>query len=171
MTRDTKISYTLPYFDDWHRKPEDRIELEVNAYVDGIHAGRGVYLTGSVTWRTRSSMSRWQTPHEPDSWKPWGDYLYRVSETGSMRGVTDLKPTRKMCDTVRDAVFYLLEPPSDEMRLRVAVEQTQRIIRLAGEEMARKNKEATTFLQRLEDAVGVPLGTAAQVAAKGAANE
>lgn len=170
MTRDTKISYTLPHFDDWQRKPEDRIELEASAYVGTFDVGWDVYLSGSVTWRTRSVMSRLMSPDDPESWKPWGQYLYRVTPEGSLLGASGIKPTSKMQDTVRNAVFELLEPPSDEMRLRVAVEQTQRIIRNAGEEMSRKNKEATTFLQRLEDAVGVPLGTAAQVAAKGAAN-
>lgn len=130
-------SYSLPRFDDWQAKPEWRLQLDADAYVENFAVGREVFLSGRVSWRT--------IPGRPDSegWQYAGDHLYRVTVAGGILDASDLDPTDKMRAKVRDSVATHLVNPSDKLRLRV--------VRVIIEQ--RRISAQNTFNQELKDLV------------------
>ena len=157
--RETKVSYTLPWFDDWQSNQERRISLRVDVFVDTFAVGRAVHLAGRVSFRTipgRSDLEGW---HIDDT------YLYRVDARGSSFGgdVIGRPPTDAMVKTVRDAALSMLEEPSDHLRMVTARRMVEQRNRSARETFDRENKETATFLTRFEDALGVDLGSIAKV--------
>ena len=153
--RPTQISYNLPGFDSFQSSQPQRTILEATAYVDGVDVGRGVFLSGSVHYRTVQGR-----PDE-DGWAHYGWYLYRVSEDGSYPAST-LEPTQPMVDRLRTSLADLLEPPSDNLRLRTALRLVESRNTQARAEYERTSRDTALLLTRFEDAMGIELGTVAQ---------
>lgn len=144
---ETKITYSLPRFDDWQADAEWRVALEADAYVDAFPVGRDVYLTGRVSWRT--------IPGKPDSegWQYGGSYLYRVTEEGSYIG--DLDPTEKMAATVREAVAPDLIAPSDALRLETAKQHARNRVESASDTYKRELRDTIELSERFAKALAV----------------
>ena len=142
-------SYSLPHFDDWQAKPEWRLQLDADAYVDTYPVGRDVFLTGRISWRT--------IPGRPDAdgWQYNGDYLYRVTNEGSHIG--GLEPTDKMRATVRDAISADLVEPSDALRLATVRATIQRRDDNANDEHERKVRDTQELAERFATALIVDL--------------
>ncbi len=144
-------TYSLPRFYDWQAKPEWRLQLDADAYVDTFAVGRDVFLTGRVSWRT--------IPGRPDAdgWQYNGDHLYRVTDEGSNLYASDLEPTDKMRATVRDELATLLVEPSDELRLTVARDTIERRETNAKDVYDREQRDTVELAERFATAIGVAL--------------
>ncbi len=145
-------SYSLPRFEDWQAKPEWRLQLEADAYVDTFAVGRDVFLTGRISWRT--------IPHRPDAdgWSTNGWSLYRVDADGSSLYASDREPTTNMVATIRDhiASSNLLEP-SDELRLATVRDIITRRNENAKDELERTQRDTLELAERFATAIGVAL--------------
>ena len=142
-------SYSLPQFDNWQAKPEWRLQLDADAYVENFAVGREVFLSGRVSWRT--------IPGRPDSegWQYNGDHLYRVTVTGSMLEASNLDPTDKMRAKVRESVATHLVEPSDELRLTTARETIARRKTRAEDTYKGETRDTVELAERFATAIGV----------------
>ena len=142
-------SYSLPRFDDWQAKPEWRLQLDADAYVDTFAVGRDVFLTGRISWKT--------IPGRPDAdgWQYNGDHLYRVE--GDSSHALGLDPTDKMRATVRDTIASHLVEPSDALRLEVARDTIERRETNAKDVYDREQRDTVELAERFATAIGVAL--------------
>jgi len=147
-----KVSYTLPRWEDWQAGQDWRTALEATVYLQGGEpVGRGVYVGGSVTFRT--------LPHRPDldGWQYGGDYLYRVDDAEGRRELATFggpEPTDRMRRTVREAVAPLLEAPSDGVRLRVLRDSVARRNYNAERAYHDTNRDTARLAARMLEALG-----------------
>ena len=153
-----KIGYTLPRFDDWQADHDWRLQLNVDVYVETVDVGRGVYLSGRVSWNTIPGFA------DRIGWFVAGEHVYRVTESGSALEASDLPPTAKMAERLRNQVLPHIFDPSDELRLRVAADTVRRRNHNAENEFRRANEDTAKLLARFEDAMAVPLGTVGEAA-------
>ncbi len=144
-------TYSLPRFDDWQAKPEWRLQLDADAYVDTFAVGRDVYLTGRVSWRTISGRP------DADGWQYNGDHLSRVTPEGSSLYASDLEPTDKMRATVRAAIATLLVEPSDKLRLETVRRDIQRRTTNAKDDHKKADRDTLELAERFATAMVVPL--------------
>ena len=144
-------SYSLPTFEDWQAKPEWRLQLEADAYVDTFAVGRDVFLTGRVSWRTIAGRP------DADGWQYNGDHLYRVTDEGSNLYASDLEPTDKMRATVRDELATLLVEPSDELRIATVRDVIERRTTNAKDEHDRTDRDTLELAERFASALIVDL--------------
>ncbi len=145
-------SYSLPRFEDWQAKPEWRLQLESDAYVDTFAVGRDVFLTGRISWRT--------IPHKPDAdgWSTNGWSLYRVDADGSSLYASDREPTSNMVATIRDHIAATnLRAPSDALRMETAREQIQRRTTNAKDEHDKADRDTLELAERFATAIVEPL--------------
>ncbi len=144
-------SYSLPRFDDWQAKPEWRLQLEADAYVDTFAVGRDVFLTGRVSWRTIAGRP------DADGWQYNGDHLYRVTPEGSSMYASDLEPTDRMRKTVREEIATLLVEPSDELRLATVRDVIERRTTNAKDEHDKADRDTLELAERFASALIVDL--------------
>ncbi len=144
-------TYSLPRFDDWQAKPEWRLQLEADAYVDTFAVGRDVFLTGRISWRT--------IPGRPDAdgWQYNGDHLYRVTDEGSSLYAPTLEPTDKMRATVRDEISTLLVEPSDALRIATVRRDIQRRTENAKDEHDKTDRDTLELAERFASALIIDL--------------
>ncbi len=149
-TREPKVSYSLPRFDDWQADQEWRLQLEASVYVDSLDVGRGIVVTGRVGFRT--------IPGRPDGsgqyagWYADSGYLYRSDSPMSRHEVSDAAMGR-----IRAAVVPFLAAPSDELRLAEGRAEALRRNARALSEYRQTNSDTAKLANRLADALGVPL--------------
>ena len=137
-----KIDYDLPRFEDWQTTPEWRIQLNANAYIQDLDVGRGGIVKGRISWRT--------IPGQLDEWQVDGSHLWRLD--------TSKDPTEAMKSRARDAIFPLLDPPSDDLRLKVAKRLVAHRNARAKDEYKTTNSDTAKLLGRFEDAMSISLG-------------
>jgi len=142
-------SYSLPRFEDWQAKPEWRLQLDADAYVDTFPVGRDVFLTGRVSWRTIPGRP------DPEGWHTNGSHMYRVTEEGSSLYASKLEPTDRMLATVRDEISAKLIEPSDALRLTVARDAIQRRKTNAKDAYNRDTRDTVELAERFATAIGV----------------
>ena len=144
-------TYSLPHFDDWQAKPEWRLQVEADAYVDTFAVGRDVFLTGRISWRTIAGRP------DADGWQYNGDHLSRVTPEGSSLYASDLEPTDKMRATVRDAIATHLVEPSDALRLATVRDVIERRTTNAKDEHDRTNRDTLAHAERFASALIIDL--------------
>jgi len=158
-----QVSYDLPGWEHWQAGDETRSRLGATAYIRGaVPVGRGVFVTGSVAFLERDGEWGWGV----------GDYLYRCDEHGKNSWDYPLEPTGAMRKTARGFCALYLQPPSDELRLRVLLDSAARRNEHALEEYRRTVADTAALARRaldsirlvhpsdfLEDGAVVPRGT------------
>lgn len=153
-----KIETSLPRFgdmtepprfpDDSDDEPTWREQLAAHAYVDVIDVGRGVYLSGRVSWRTLPGK---------EGWHPDGSHLYRVYEDGPGRYDAP-DPTAKMIQRVRDEVEPHLPAPTHELRVATAVREVKHRLARAEAAYSRAMEDAVLLTRKMEVALGLDAG-------------